>query len=130
MNRDDIARMAREAGAYEPTNENDWAFELVDLERFAALVAAHERDLVVAAEREECAQTIERARLRLGGEHGLTNETDHIATRIVDFLAAAVRERGYDHLGELTTFRAAAQMQRRIDELKAAAAVRERGEQE
>lgn len=43
MNRDDILRMAREAGAYEPTNEDDWAFELVDLERFAALVAAAER---------------------------------------------------------------------------------------
>ncbi len=42
MTRDDILRMAREAGAYEPTNEDDWAFELVDLERFAALVAAAE----------------------------------------------------------------------------------------
>ena len=44
MNRDDIIRMAHEAGAYEPTNEDDWAFELVDLERFAALVAAAERE--------------------------------------------------------------------------------------
>ena len=40
MNRDDIIRWAHEAGAYEPTNKDDWAFELVDLERFANFVAA------------------------------------------------------------------------------------------
>ena len=45
-------------------------------------------------EREACARTVERARLQLDGRHGLTNETDHIATRIVEFLAAAVRARG------------------------------------
>lgn len=39
VSKDNIIRMAHEAGAYEPTNEDDWAFELVDLERFAALVA-------------------------------------------------------------------------------------------
>ena len=43
MNRDDIIRWAHEAGAYEPTNKDDWAFELVDLERFANFVAAAER---------------------------------------------------------------------------------------
>jgi hypothetical protein len=53
MNRDDISRWARETGAYEPTNEDDWAFELVDLERFANLVAA--------AEREACAKLCESA---------------------------------------------------------------------
>jgi hypothetical protein len=48
----------------------------------------------LADEREACARTVERARLQLDGRHGLTNETDHIATRIVEFLAAAVRARG------------------------------------
>ena len=51
MDRNDIVRMAREAGAYEPTNEDDWAFEFVDLEHFANLVAA--------AEREACAKACE-----------------------------------------------------------------------
>ena len=46
MTRDDIIRMAQEAGAYEPINKDDWSFELVDLERFANLVA-------VAAKAEE-----------------------------------------------------------------------------
>lgn len=50
MNRDEIIRMAREAGSatsrdFEPTR---WQFDAESLERFAALVAAHER--------EECAQ--------------------------------------------------------------------------
>ena len=48
----------------------------------------------VADEREACARTVERARLQLDGRQGLTAETDHIATRIVEFLAAAVRARG------------------------------------
>jgi hypothetical protein len=62
MNREDIIRMAKDAG---------YGLSLSDmhapaLERFAALVAA--------AEREECAKTIERARLQLGGQlfHGMT----------------------------------------------------------
>lgn len=109
------------------------------ISKHGSITAQPLKDLVVTvvfeaieAEREACAKIIERARLRLGGEQGLTSHTDHVATRVVDFLAAQVRERGYDHLSKRTTFRAAAQMQRRIDELKAAAAaaVRERGEQE
>ena len=48
----------------------------------------------LAEEREACARTVERARLQLDGRHGLTNETDQVATRIVEFLAAAVRARG------------------------------------
>lgn len=48
MNRDDIIRMAKEAGAFlEPVTESDAAC----LERFAALVAA--------AEREACAKVCE-----------------------------------------------------------------------
>jgi uncharacterized protein YggL (DUF469 family) len=48
MNRDDIIRMAREANADKFITENFWIFDGSELERFAALVAA--------AEREACAQ--------------------------------------------------------------------------
>jgi hypothetical protein len=51
MNRDDIIRMAIEAGARDCANPDKWdIFEIrdTDLERFARLVAAHER--------EECAK--------------------------------------------------------------------------
>ena len=41
MNRDDITRMAREAGIDEP--ESDWMYWAA-MERFAALVAADERE--------------------------------------------------------------------------------------
>jgi hypothetical protein len=44
MNRDDIIRMAREAGAERNSDFPDWSFEDGPLERFAALVAATERE--------------------------------------------------------------------------------------
>jgi len=47
MNRDDIIRMAVEAGARDCANPDKWdIWEIrdTDLERFAALVAAHERE--------------------------------------------------------------------------------------
>lgn len=47
MNRDDIIRMAIEAGARDCANPDKWdIWEIcdTDLERFAALVAAHERE--------------------------------------------------------------------------------------
>ena len=71
MNRDEIIRMAREAGGSEG---GIWGFTLNDLERFAALAAAAERKrlreeihschancdhpvcVAVRKEREECAQ--------------------------------------------------------------------------
>jgi hypothetical protein len=52
MNRDDIIRMAREAGCDPHDMSVDFSVDLDDLERFAALVAA--------AEREACAQICER----------------------------------------------------------------------
>ncbi len=58
MNKDEIIRMAREAGIDEP--ESDWMYWAA-MERFAALVAARERDRAqrenayVAYEREQCA---------------------------------------------------------------------------
>ena len=44
MTRDDIIRMAREAGAGRNSDLPDWSFEDETLERFAALVAAGERN--------------------------------------------------------------------------------------
>lgn len=62
------------------------AFYKEELEQVLRSVAK-----VAAAEREECAKTIERARLHMDGSLGLTNQTDFIATRITDFLAARIR---------------------------------------
>ena len=47
MNREDIILMVQEAVIGSPTNENPFDFRLVKMEtveRFAALVAAHERE--------------------------------------------------------------------------------------
>lgn len=61
MNRDDIIRMAREVGAGEPESlygrTDYFAMTEYELQRFAALVAA--------AEREACAQVCEAERERL-----------------------------------------------------------------
>jgi hypothetical protein len=46
MNKDDIVRMAREAGVYTAHTELTL---MAGLERFAALVAAHERERIIAA---------------------------------------------------------------------------------
>jgi len=88
VTRNELHVLARQAMRDTNTNGNDtltpWMVRFV--ERFGRLVAEEER--------EACARTVERARLQLDGRHGLTNETDHIATRIAEFLAVAVRERG------------------------------------
>ena len=54
MNREDIIRMAREAGDYlvDKRGREDFIFDSYGIERFAALVAA--------AEREACAKVAER----------------------------------------------------------------------
>jgi hypothetical protein len=44
MTRDDIIRMALEAGAKRNSDFLDWSFEDDVLKRFAVLVAAHERE--------------------------------------------------------------------------------------
>lgn len=71
MNRDNIIRMAREAGGL--IDEVDWYFEYENLERFAALVAA--------AEREACALEVEKAGIEGYGTLAA---------------AAAIRARGQD----------------------------------
>jgi len=80
MTRDDIDRMAREAGwvlGYPATD--------AVVVRFAQLVAA--------AEREACALSVERSAPRLNGTHGICPETAHIGDRVVAHCAAAIRAR-------------------------------------
>lgn len=75
----------------------DWIKELCpEIAEWQAELIAEAVQKAVKEEREACARTVERARLQLGGEHGLTNQTDHIASRIAEFLAAAVRARATD----------------------------------
>ena len=94
MNRDDIIRMTKEAGGYiaELPNGDAWVFdEAEQLERFAALVAAAERERAVGviramkddieaslrkaymegieAERERCILMLERLHERSGGQY-------------------------------------------------------------
>ena len=71
MNREDIIRMAREAGLGEPVNHNQWDADLPRLERFAQLVAE--------AEHEKWKEIVESQRQRLqalneiiGGEDSTT----------------------------------------------------------
>ena len=74
MDREEIIRMAREAG-FEVYGTDVWITDgwwLEELERFAALVAAHER--------EECAKVCE--------------DMDHNGVMIAADCAAAIRERG------------------------------------
>ena len=44
MNREDIIRMAQEAGFDAHDMSADFTCNLIDIERFASLVAAHERE--------------------------------------------------------------------------------------
>ena len=77
MTRDDIIRMAKEAGWARPNHVNNpWSVSTDALERFAALVAA--------AEREACAKVCD---ARVIGDH---NREDQEAKRC----AAAIRARG------------------------------------
>lgn len=81
MNRDEVIRMAREAGLQEVVEKTDHhtivkMMDVPALERFAALVAA--------AEREACAKAAETHLL-----HELANTDDW-----PDAIAAAIRERG------------------------------------
>jgi hypothetical protein len=95
MNRDDIIRMAREAG-FSTDHDDVWitdGFWLKELERFAALVAAAEREAAISKiESETCHAEINNLRLAplFGQQHG------PLAVR-VDSLEAvidAIRARG------------------------------------
>ena len=78
MNRDDIIRMALEAGFIEGMS---WGYEVweanpASLERFAALVAAHER--------EACAKLVESRKMG----------ANELMDAVRDMEAAAIRKRG------------------------------------
>jgi len=64
MNRDDIIRLAREAqGTSIPSLNNEtihFGFLTEELERFAALVAAHERERFMDRDEGECASCVDR----------------------------------------------------------------------
>jgi len=91
MNRKDIICMARKAGCDPHDMSDDFSVNLEDLERFAGLVAAAEReacavlveqgmgdwllskkfaDLIAAAEREACAQLVDHILCEGGGTYG------------------------------------------------------------
>lgn len=81
MTRDDIVRMAQEAAIMPPNwgaTENQWR----SLERFAALVAA--------AEREECAKVCDEA---VASEYA-TGKVDHNEMGWTQACAIAIRNRG------------------------------------
>ena len=79
MNRDDIIRMAREAGISTGGHPmNPWNVYPSDLERFAALVAA--------AEREACARVCEEKREEWGW--------NNVGELAAGDCANAIRERG------------------------------------
>ena len=101
MTQDEIIRMAREAG---------WAREDIDdeintFERFAALVAAHERNrlawtqehwteyehAIAAAEREACAKVIAECSDK-GDDRGVERDV-YMWNRAVNYCAAAIRAR-------------------------------------
>ena len=105
MTRDDVIRMAREAGLQEVVEKTDHhtivkMMDVPALERFAALVAEevrgqtiesekrgwlHAIDKMVAAEREACAKVCdEQSQLQL----------DERVMRGIDVCAAAIRARG------------------------------------
>jgi hypothetical protein len=78
MTREDVIRMAREAGAkpsHNPDKWDIWEIRDTDLERFAALVAAHER--------EKCAQLCDVLAVH-----------PEIASQVTKIAAAAIRARG------------------------------------
>ena len=98
MNREDIIKLAREAGAFPELSETPEK-DIVFLRRFAALVAEHERehgmklltdvliDAAVKAEREACAKECEEMRPS-------KPEYDQRFYDGCTFSAAAIRARG------------------------------------
>ena len=80
MTRDDIIKLAREAGFDPHDMSADFTCNLLDIERFAALVAA--------AEREACAKTCDEAAELLARLKNFVGYDEVVA------VAAAIRARG------------------------------------
>jgi len=88
MKREDIIRMALEAGANRSYNPDKWDILEIrdtDLERFAALVAAHERERIIAANAPE----IEKV-----NEYIKALEDSTVVATDAHRLAAIIRARG------------------------------------
>ena len=95
MNRDDIIRMAREAGGY-PAAATDRALLLFSeshLERFAALVAAAERE-ACAKVCEDMAKGYGERAARPEEDRDINPEVARIAVMTCGFIEAAIRARG------------------------------------
>jgi hypothetical protein len=90
MTRDDILRMAREANilgplGYDNPYMNNWRDDVVrELERFAALVAA--------AEREACARACER--VEVNWRKSWHSGSEKFAADAASYCATAIRARG------------------------------------
>jgi len=84
MTQDDIIRMAREAGGYvaELPNGDAWLLDDAVVKRFAALVAAHER--------EACAKVCDD---KVNSEYA-TGKVDHNEMGWTQACAIAIRARG------------------------------------
>jgi hypothetical protein len=80
MTKDDIIRMAREAGCEETFGMDVFRFTLPDLERFANLVAKHER--------EACEMAVEDIARKYQQAHEVSAEN------VADACAYAIRARG------------------------------------
>jgi hypothetical protein len=71
MNTDDIIRMAREAGLVKPSHPfNPWGAGQEALERFAALVAAAEREACLQCYSPDDSATDWADKIRARGQHG------------------------------------------------------------
>jgi hypothetical protein len=82
MNREDIIKLAREAGFDPHDMSDDFTCNLEDIERFAALVAAHER--------EACAKVCDE---KVDAEYA-TGKVDHNEMAWTQACAIAIRARG------------------------------------
>ena len=87
MNRGDIIRMAREAGIFTGGHPmNPWSVYPSDLERFAALVAA--------AEREVCAKVCDETLAQHYMKQTIPERDEALFLAVCDDCAAAIRARG------------------------------------
>jgi hypothetical protein len=100
MNREDIIRMAREAGMelneymlYEALAHTAWVCDSGDLEHFAALVAAAEREACAKFVEEKATGYEERA-AQPKDVRDINPEVARIAVLACGQLAAAIRARG------------------------------------
>ena len=93
MTRNDIIRMAREAGLCDSSGEDDDSVNIArQLERFAALVAAAEREVCAKVCEEQKRKYEERA-AKPQNIRDISPEVARIAGIACDFDAAAIRAR-------------------------------------